>query len=265
MNRNKTKFNAAVILLLSLILLILTTSISVCAEDECMNQAGANPNENTTYTIEADASNQASTEVYEAPNNEYASGENSTDNAIITPENTKESISSGDNTASDGTNQNEGGDYGNNLFEKLYRSLELNADKIFSVLAFIGTLLVGVGYKSGLLPLLRENLSRLKGTIDLVKADGEESKAKAEEKFTKLTSAIQEITDEIKDMKGGYKCYKEMNRQKESLRLILEGQIDMLYAIFMTSALPQYQKDEIGERINRMREELKIYESDEEN
>ena len=40
------------------------------------------------------------------------------------------------------------------------------------------------------------------------------------------------------------------------MRLVIEGQIDMLYAIFMSSALPQYQKDEIGERIKLMREVL---------
>ena len=28
----------------------------------------------------------------------------------------------------------------------------------------------------------------------------------------------------------------------------------MLYSIFMTSALPQYQKDEVGARIAKMRE-----------
>ena len=34
----------------------------------------------------------------------------------------------------------------------------------------------------------------------------------------------------------------------------------LLYSIFMSSSLPQYQKDMIGERIEELREELKSYE-----
>ena len=49
------------------------------------------------------------------------------------------------------------------------------------------------------------------------------------------------------------------------MRTILAGQIDMLYSIFMSSGLPQYQKDEIGEKIKEMREELKSYEAAVEN
>ena len=263
MNRNKTKLNATIILL-ALILLIFIGSINVCAEDEYMNQVEKNTEETTTYTSETKADNITS-EDKEVPNHNNLGGKSDKENTVSTPENVETSTSDGENITLDSANQDNSGDFDRNVFEEIYRELEHNADKIFSVLAFIGTLIVGLGYKSGLLPILRENLSRLKGTIDLVKADGEESKAKVEEKFTELTSAIQDITNEIKDMKGGYECYKEMNRQRESLRLILEGQIDMLYAIFMTSALPQYQKDEVGEKINRMKEELKTYESDEEN
>ena len=114
-------------------------------------------------------------------------------------------------------------------------------------------------------PTCSPRLSKLKGSIDGVKADGEESKIKNEKRFAEISSAICAIGGEIEGIKGNCESYEEVCRQRESLRLILEGQIDMLYAIFMTSALPQYQKDEIGERISRMREELKNYGSSEEN
>ena len=45
-----------------------------------------------------------------------------------------------------------------------------------------------------------------------------------------------------------------------SAHVCLISQVDMLYAIFMSSALPQYQKDEVGARIKEMREELEKYE-----
>ena len=42
----------------------------------------------------------------------------------------------------------------------------------------------------------------------------------------------------------------------EELSVIVGTQIDMLYDIFMTSALPQYQKDAVGERVAKMKEAL---------
>ena len=37
---------------------------------------------------------------------------------------------------------------------------------------------------------------------------------------------------------------------------MVKAQIDMLYDVFMSSALPQYQKDAVGERIAKMKEAL---------
>ena len=71
----------------------------------------------------------------------------------------------------------------NNIFEDIYRLLEANADKIFSILAFIGTIVVSIGYKSGLLPLLRDALSKLKGSIDKVKEDNDTSNRTTGEKI----------------------------------------------------------------------------------
>ena len=157
-----------------------------------------------------------------------------------------------------------------NIFDELYSKLEDNSDKIFSILAFIGTLVVGIGYKSGLLPLLRDALSRLKASIDLVKEDGDKNNLITKEKFSDINRSIDIInesieknTDELTRIKWQFEGYEELCAERESMRLILLNQVDMLYAIFMSSALPQYQKDEIGEKIKSMREELLIYEKSE--
>lgn len=184
------------------------------------------------------------------------------DNTI--PENSEENTvnytESGEITDNSADTSTESGDYEINLFEEIYTLIQDNADKIFSVLAFIGTLVVGICYKSGLLPLLSDALSKLKGSIDGVKADSETTKALTEERLQSIGSAVNEMNGSLQNMKWQYESYDQLCRERESMRLILEGQIDMLYAIFMSSALPQYQKEEVGERICEMREELKSYE-----
>ena len=63
------------------------------------------------------------------------------------------------------------------------------------------------------------------------------------EKISSLDNAVNERLVMDEKARGEY----------EKLRFIIEGQIDMLYDIFMSSALPQYQKDAVGERIGKMK------------
>ena len=154
-----------------------------------------------------------------------------------------------------------------NLFEEIYNLGVENADKIFSVLAFIGTLIVGVGYKSGLLPLLRDALSKLKGAIDQTKEENDKNSLTAKEKMEEISSSIEKIEENIRKngeelsrIEWQFESYEALLKERAALRTILARQIDMLYAIFMTSSLPQYQKEEIGEKIQKMREELNSYE-----
>ena len=128
--------------------------------------------------------------------------------------------------------------------------------------------MVGVGYKSGLIPLLRDALSKLKGAIDSAKEENEKTSLITKEGIDGINTAISDIdksvkksADELSRIGWEFESYKAMQKERESMRIILANQIDMLYAIFMSSSLPQYQKDEIGVKIQEMREELKSYET----
>ena len=156
-----------------------------------------------------------------------------------------------------------------NIFNEIYGELEGNADKIFSILAFLGTLVVGVGYKRGFVPLLRDALSKLKGSIDLAKEESDKNNLITESKIDDINTAINEIRDgltksneELSRINWQFESYSELLLEREKLKCILKGQMDMLYAIFMSSSLPQYQKDEIGEKIAELREELLDYETE---
>ena len=205
----------------------------------------------------SEAENPGPTDVVE---NNGDKGENATENPNPGYNNSQ---STNEDPSENTENEGASGKIEKNLFEEIYSLIELNADKIFSILAFIGTLVVGVGYKSGLLPLLSDALTKLKGSIDRVKEDGELSKLETGQRLNEIVEAVDCIGSDIEKMRWQYESYEMLCQERESMHLILEGQIDMLYAIFMTSALPQYQKDEIGERISKMREELKKYEKSE--
>ena len=154
-----------------------------------------------------------------------------------------------------------------NIFEQIYTLAMENSDKIFSILAFLGTLVVSIGYKSGLIPLLRDALSRLKGEMDVIKADSDKNNRLFGERLDKTGVAIERIekaldenAKELSRIEWQFESYEELLRERKALKTILEGQMYLLYSIFMSSSLPQYQKDMIGERIEELREELKSYE-----
>lgn len=162
-----------------------------------------------------------------------------------------------------------GADETKNLFEELYSTAVDNSDKIFSILAFIGTLVVGVGYKSGFLPLLRDALSKLKSSIDSANEESSKNNMSTkeelgliEESLDRLEEMMEDDRETLTELAKRTRLYEELAEQRESVNLIMRAQVDMLYSIFMSSSLPQYQKDEIGEKIREMKKELQGYETE---
>jgi len=157
-----------------------------------------------------------------------------------------------------------------NVFEEIYAVAVANADKIFSVLAFIGTLIVGAMYKSGLLPLLSDALSKFRGTLDGIKSENERYESIVSAKISDIGTSIKNIEEsidktngEIARVESSLATYERALAERESMKIILSSQIDMLYSIFMASSLPQFEKEEIGNKISKMREELNSYEGNE--
>ena len=154
-----------------------------------------------------------------------------------------------------------------NVFSEIYAVVEANADKIFSAMAFIGTLIVGAMYKSGLLPLLSDALGKLKSTLEGIKTENERHEALNVVKLSGISTSIGNIEKSIENtnaqierIESELSVYESALAERESMKLILSGQIDMLYSIFMASSLPQFEKEEIGNKISKMREEINSYE-----
>ena len=153
-----------------------------------------------------------------------------------------------------------------NIFAQIYSVAEENADKIFSALAFIGTLIVGAMYKSGLLPLLSDALGKLRGALDGIKSENERYESIVGAKISDIGNSVKSIEEsigktngEIARIESSLATYERALAERECMKIILSSQIDMLYSIFMASSLPQFEKEEIGNKISKMREELNSY------
>ena len=155
-----------------------------------------------------------------------------------------------------------------NVFSRLWDTVSSYATEIFCAMTFTGSLILAYAYKKGLLPLVEKTLVSIGGAVSKIKERTESSELAAERIGTEmekklagaesliltLTERVNEMNDSLLDVKAKEHGWEQ---DAKSLSVIVSAQVDMLYDIFMSSALPQYQKDAVGERVAKMKEALR--------
>ena len=68
-----------------------------------------------------------------------------------------------------------------NIFSELYGVVARHADKIFSALAFLGSLIIAFAYRHGLLPVIKGALSAMGAATSKLKEETEAASGKAAE------------------------------------------------------------------------------------
>ena len=150
-----------------------------------------------------------------------------------------------------------------NIFDDIYAGFMKYSSEIMSLLAFVGSIILAIAYKLGLSPLIEKTLSGVLGAIGKLKENVALSEENAEKVSAALTERLESAERVITELNGAVaKMSTAIDTEKanvkwnEQIKTVLTAQIDMLYDIFMTSALPQYQKDAVGERVQSMRSVL---------
>ena len=149
------------------------------------------------------------------------------------------------------------------VFTVLYEKALEHSGEILSALAFLGSLIIALTYKKGLLPLMKGALGALGSAVSSLGKEAEDSLKRGsdaiEEIGARLGSAeelIVGLCESFDSLCKRLSASEEYAAEGERAHLIIEAQVDMLYEIFMTSSLPQYTKDQVGERIADMRRSL---------
>ena len=160
-----------------------------------------------------------------------------------------------------------------NLFTTIFNQVKSYATEIFCAMTFVGSLILAYAYKKGLMPLIEKTLISIGGSVAKIKERTESGAIATEELGASLTAkletseaVINNMIDKINEMNQELSQIKASELERtdscKELSIIVNTQIDMLYDIFMTSALPQYQKDAVGERVSKMKELLKGYDKE---
>ena len=179
-----------------------------------------------------------------------------------------DSITEEENGAAQDATPSEGGDTetsdGDSAWaDEIYAIAAENADKIFALLACLSSLIVGFAYKKGLLPLVKNALTALGNGVVSLKESSEKAEEltrgaldEAAKRLTRAEECFDLIREKLSALEKELSAAKESSVKDGELRLIMNSQIDMLYEIFMSSSLPSYQKDAVGERVAEMKRAL---------
>ena len=149
------------------------------------------------------------------------------------------------------------------VFDALYSVVCNNASEILCALSVIATGALALAYKRGLLPLISKSLSAIVGTVGKMKdaTEGEASMLKGEaERLSRLldgaTEVIGGVSERLSRLEAGLEAIGKLEMDESAIKIILLQQVDTLADIFMNSAMPEYRKSELAEKLKVMKEEL---------
>ena len=149
------------------------------------------------------------------------------------------------------------------VFSLIYSFALENADKIFSLLAFIGAIILSFAYKKGLFPFVRKALSSLGAAVSSLREESEKNaslgNAFMEDLKNKLgasEAALENAEKRLSLLEEKISMANALSEKSDQLRAVMLAEVEMIYEIFISSSLPQYQKDRVGEAYLKMKSAL---------
>lgn len=150
-----------------------------------------------------------------------------------------------------------------NIFEAAYDEIIKHSDKLLAAMAALSSVVLAIAYKKGLLPIIKGALSALASQVAKFKEDTEREIGKANEstlaiteKLSKTENILSLLTDKLDTVEKELSESADNKTKSEVLAKVMNVQVDLLYDIFMSSSLPQYQKEIVGEKISEMKKSI---------
>lgn len=143
-----------------------------------------------------------------------------------------------------------------NVFTALYDFFLSHSAQFFSLLSALCAALIALCYKKGLLPLIKTGLGAIvnqgehndeKTSVIIEKAD--EMIGNVKDHLQISESSAEEMRLAAEQVRKIGEDFSSDRERTDLLIALIGGQIDLLADIFLSSSLPVYEKERIGERV----------------
>ena len=155
------------------------------------------------------------------------------------------------------------GEESENFFADLYGITAENADKIFAILSFIGTLVLALAYKKGLMPSLGKTIAKLADGVRDMAAKAEERISDGEkaidgfgERISKALAALESLEARANELSEKLDVIGECKDHTDAATKALLGEVDMLSELLLASSIPEYRKEAVERRVAYIKKEL---------
>ena len=165
----------------------------------------------------------------------------------------------------DGNTENTGGaqslagereDESAGFFAVLYQAVAEHSAEIGSITAAVASILLAFSMKRGLAPMLKDALGKMLGALGKLGEDVEKNESALSSRLEAAERTVEKLSEAVGSLEKRSESDEEEQAMREDVLTVMSAQIELLYDIFMSSALPQYKKDAVGERVSEMRKQL---------
>lgn len=146
-----------------------------------------------------------------------------------------------------------------NVFERAFSAVSSNLSEILCSLTLIASLILAFAYKKGLLPIVSGAVSAIGKGIGKLQGEAEKFNEESSERIrdisTKLgaaAGAIEAFALRLTELEGKLDQMNKSNERYDAILKAVSAEAELLYDVFMSSALPQYQKDAVAKRISEI-------------
>ena len=150
-----------------------------------------------------------------------------------------------------------------NIFLTVYDEIASHLPELLSALSLLGAGMIAFCYKRGLLPLLKNGIGAIgSAAMDCGKkaeSYAEESRnlcEKANDSIHFITTYMKKIEEDLYSLDEKISAVCMQKKEKEVMRELMHGQIDMLLEIFLASSLPQFEKDRVCKKVEELKRSL---------
>ena len=147
------------------------------------------------------------------------------------------------------------------VFEILFNKVKEYSSEIFCALTFICSMILTVAYKKKLFPFLQSSLASLGAILSGMKEGAEKSNAETKDidssilkRIDETEKAVSKLAELIDTMTQALADSKIDEQERRDMKAVIEAEVDLLYEIFMSSSLPEYKKESVAQKINKIKD-----------
>ena len=150
-----------------------------------------------------------------------------------------------------------------NPFAALFEMARAHTSEIFSALAAILSCVIAFAYRRGLLPLLKQGIGSLASTVNGIDRATEAAReqllseaADSRQLTERITESVELLSHEVDKVLSRFDTLERDKAESELLLSTLATEVDLLGEIFLSSSLPEYRKEIVGNTVARLKEQL---------